>query len=162
MRWIPAVLLLVLPVDAAQLCVEDGEWICCHAMCDLYGPVPPDGYSTEAPYVCGSGYGPFAISSSSESPDQNVGPLPADHRLYLWVTADDAYGYSDGWARLGGDLEVVVFTPLETGVTWDPPEKQVHVGMCTHEPIPVASLLVFGTTDLPSETWGRIKSLYLD
>ena len=161
MRWLALLPAIALPVAAAELCVQDGEWICCHHLCDLYSPVQASGYSTDGPPDCGYGPSPFALSSSPSDPYANTGPL-AEPFLYLWVVADAGYGFGSGYAHLSGDMSVFVFTPEQPNISWDATTQEFHVSACTYEPLLLASLLVFPTTDIEPSSWARIKALWAD
>jgi len=157
-RWLALLPAIALPVAAAELCVQDGEWICGHHLCDLYGPVDPSGYSTSGPATCGSSPAIFTLSSSDSDPFENTGALAAPF-LYLWVNADAGYGFGNGYAHLTGDFEVVTFTPQVSGVTWDPLAEEFWASHPTYEPTLLASILVFDPTSVEPTSWGRIKAL---
>ncbi|MBZ0268433.1 hypothetical protein K8I85_09785 [bacterium] len=161
-RLLPLVLAatVAFPATAAELCVTDGEWWCCHFLCDVPTPVDPSGYSTTTGLPsCGPGSSPVRISRSSTAPDLNNGPL-TEPFLYLWVEGSATYGFSSASITLGGDIQVVDLAPEAGQVFWTPLKGHLEVFGCFFEPTLVATLTVDAPTDIDEATWGRIKALW--
>jgi len=161
-RLILAVLVIpAVGAQAAEVCLDDGEWICCHALCDVFSPILPTGFSTEGLPACVGG-SPFRLSFSDTDPYANVGPLGFPPLVYLWVDADAGYGFSWGSGHLSGDLDPWSFVPLDPGVFWNPLTGEFTVGGCLYEPMPRASFWVLEATAAApgpeAESWARIKS----
>jgi hypothetical protein len=161
----------------AQLCVEEGwRGIPPCPPGDVVYPAQSLGFSTDAadcPLQDVSEPPNLAISSSATDPSQNVGPIPADGRVYVWdywgtlrpepVGARTGYGYDGFWVRFAGEIPVAGYDPIaDVDQTWDRSTSTLSVAQdceLKNAPALIGALLVLPISVEPT-SWGRVKTSY--
>jgi len=181
--FVVAAILTALPSVAADLClVPSSNGLNVTADC-LAGAVPTDavGYSADSfPCQVGSGLNvcfvdsptppdfAWTISSSAVDALQNTGAIGPDATdLYLWLFCTAGGGMSASEFALGGDLEVISFTPVNGALNaGTDTELRLAIGGCPQGPIPVGIITVqpqaaVGVDGIRTAAgWGHVKAGY--
>jgi len=175
-------LAMAFPTTAAQLCIEpSSNGLSVSTPC-FQQPVELAyvGFATESAEVCNSGTTSclvtareqgapdtfdWSISASAASFQDHVAPVgPGPTDLYLWLVCDfTAAGLETAEFALGGDLDVISFTPtngfLNYGTDTD---LRLAVGGCPQGPLVAGVITV--EPDAPvgvdRSGWGRVKAGY--
>lgn len=173
LRPIPIMLFLIaMPSFAGELCIDQSTLVPCPPA-DIAIAFTSTGFTTDGDPCTTVGYETdfCSISSSPTDPHVNVGPIPDDLRLYLWigtiepVRAAAGYGYNVGVVEITEtDLSIASFQP-EPGNSgeWDPDSDSTFYELpCIsyYFPMRVGTILLEANTASDAESWGRIKTLY--
>jgi hypothetical protein len=115
----------------------------------------PSGYGTRGTYT-------WSFSASDTDPFQNVGQLPADRWLYLWLADKQRVpgGLSATEFGLRGSLILVDFEPLDGA--WIPglslPDILLAATECEDAPFLAGRILVERPTPISRGSWGGNQS----
>jgi hypothetical protein len=103
----------------------------------------------------------WSISSSETDPLVNVGPIPDDDWLYLWIAA--AEGFVGAEFRVTGSLIPVSFEPMN-GAFVAPgsvfPDVLLAVPECEGAPFLAGRISVARASSVEASSWGRSKAIY--
>jgi hypothetical protein len=104
----------------------------------------------------------WTISGSSTSPYSNTGPIgPGPTDLFLWLLCAEPAGMESAEFGLGGDLNVVSFTAMNSFVNaGTATDLRIEVLGCPYGPLVVGAITVDSPVSVTSSTWGRMKGAY--
>ena len=161
-----AVLVLATASTAGELCVLEGEGMCCNP-CDVPYPWGGIGYSTDKESEVCSSFSGLSLSSSNTDPFVNQGTLLELAPLYVWLFAGSsgpAYGFSSGHAKIEGDLQILGYSsyPGPASSSWNPQTSEFFTGMnCGSGTHLLGEFLVLTQPiSVERESWGRIKAFW--
>ncbi|MCA9753401.1 MAG: hypothetical protein KC591_14500 [Gemmatimonadetes bacterium] len=105
----------------------------------------------------------WTFSLRDDDPLANTGPIPPDHKIYLWLESNRDLPPQATQFRVQSSVRAIAFQPLngvQSLAGEDLPDLVLEIPFCPRAPMLAGILTLDVIQPVEAETWGRVKSYY--